>query len=77
MESNIVQVGNSKGLRIPKAVLEQYNIGDKVELTFKEDCIELRPKNIPRKGWKEQFKLMSNKNHDELIIADIFEDEEL
>jgi len=77
MDLNVIKVGNSKGLRLPKAILDEYHIGDQVHLTLKEDCIELRPKSNPRHGWKEKFKLMSNKNHDDLIIPDVFEDEEL
>lgn len=77
MDINIIKVGNSKGLRIPKAILEEYQIEDKVEITLKSDCIELRPKNQPRHNWHEKFKEMADNKDDELIIPDIFEDEEI
>lgn len=77
MELNVIKVGNSKGLRIPKAILEEYEIEDIVEVTLKENHIELRPKKAPRSGWKEQFALMHQNGDDELLIPDVFEDEDL
>jgi len=77
MNLKIIKVGNSKGLRIPKTILDEYQIEDNVEVTLKKDCIELRPKNTPRQNWKEQFKLMTDNDDDELLIPDVFEDEEI
>ena len=77
MRLNIIKIGNSKGLRLPKAILDEYQIEDKVEITLKPDYIELRPKNEPRKDWKIHFEEMAKNHEDELLIPDVFEDEEL
>ena len=34
MEAAIIKIGNSKGLRLSKTILEKYNIKDKVEMIF-------------------------------------------
>jgi len=75
MEVRIVQVGNSKGLRLSKTIIEKYAIKDKVEFILKEDCIELRAIADPREGWAEQFQRMSKKGDDNLMINDLFDDE--
>jgi antitoxin MazE len=77
MEVNIIQVGNSKGITIPKKVLEEYNIGDSIELKLKKDHIEIRPVDKPRRNWKSKFEELASDPNEEQMILDIFEDEEL
>ncbi len=36
MELSVIQIGNSKGLRLTKSILETYNIKDKVELILEK-----------------------------------------
>jgi len=76
MELSIVQIGNSKGIRLAKTVLEKYNFIDKVELILKDDFLILKPIKKVRAGWDEAFKEMAEKGEDELLIDDLFEDEE-
>jgi antitoxin MazE len=75
MEANIIKIGNSKGVRLSKTILEKYDIGDKVELILEKDQIILRPIKQPRQGWAEAFKKMHENGDDELLIPDVFEDE--
>ncbi|MFA5619330.1 MAG: AbrB/MazE/SpoVT family DNA-binding domain-containing protein [Weeksellaceae bacterium] len=77
MEVKLINIGNSKGIRLPKAILEQYNISDKLELILEKGRIILKPKSTPRKGWEKSFKLMHENGDDKLLIDDIFEDETL
>ena len=76
MEAKIVRIGNSKGLRLSKSILEKYDIKDKVELVLKNDHIVLKPITEPRKGWTEQFTHMNELGDDKLLIDDVFDDEE-
>ena len=76
MQVRIIQVGNSKGLRLSKTIIEKYDIKDKVELVLKDDGILLKPIPNPRVGWTEQFKRMHEMGDDRLMIDDVFEDEE-
>lgn len=75
MEISIIQIGNSKGIRLAKAILEQYNIKDKVELVLEKDHLVIKPIAAPRKGWEEAFRQMHEAGDDELMIDDVFEDE--
>ncbi|WP_127844340.1 AbrB/MazE/SpoVT family DNA-binding domain-containing protein [Psychroflexus aestuariivivens] len=75
METAIVKIGNSKGLRLSKTVLEKYNIKDKVEMILEKDQIVLKPIDTPRKNWEKAFKEMSTNDDDKLLFDDVFDDE--
>jgi len=75
MDISIIPIGNSKGIRLSKTLLEKYNIRDTVELTMEKGYIIIRPKNSPRKGWDKAFKLMHKNGDDKPLMADIFNDE--
>ena len=77
MEVSIIQIGNSKGLRLTKTILERYNITDKVELILEKGHIILRPIAEPRKGWDKAFQSMHENGDDQLLINDVFEEENL
>jgi antitoxin MazE len=68
---SVVQIGNSKGIRIPKAILEQCNIHDQIELEVENGKIILEPvHDSPRQGWDEAFREMAENNDDRLLISD-------
>lgn len=75
MEVSIIQIGNSRGLRLTKSILDKYNIKDKVEVIFEEGQIVLRPIDTPRKGWDKAFEEMHEHQDDQLLVDDVFEDE--
>ena len=75
MQISIVQIGNSKGIRLAKNILEQYQFGDKAELELKEGYLILKPVKKIREGWDEAFKKMAAAGDDALIMPDVFEDE--
>ena len=75
MEVSVIQIGNSKGIRLTKMLLEKYNITDTVELILEKDFIILKPKATPRKGWEASFKEMHENGDDSLLMPDAFEDE--
>jgi antitoxin MazE len=77
MDISVVQIGNSKGIRLPKILMEKYNITDAVELILEEDCIIIKPKTTPRKGWEKSFKKMHENGDDQLLLPDVWEDENL
>ena len=56
MTAEIVRIGNSKGLRIPKAIREQIGLEGKVTLTVSGDTLVVRAKRNPRAGWAEAIK---------------------
>ena len=75
MELSIINIGNSKGIRLSKTILEKYNIQDKIELILDKDFIVLKPKAEPRKDLEKAFQKMHKNGDDQLLIEDVFGDE--
>jgi len=75
MEIPVINIGNSKGIRLSKAILEQYNISDTLELILEKGRIILKPTSTPRKGWEKAFKQMHESGEDKLLFDDVFDDE--
>ena len=75
MELSIIRIGNSKGIRLNKSILERYNIQNRVELILEKGRIILKPIPNARQGWGDAFRKMHDNKEDILLIPDIFEDE--
>ena len=75
MDISVIAIGNSKGIRLSKTLLEKYNITDKVELILEKGYIILKPKSEPRDGWENAFKKMHKNGDDNSLINDVFDDE--
>lgn len=68
---NVVRIGNSRGIRIPKPILEQCNMGSQMSLEVEDNRIVLKPiEDQPREGWDEAFRRMHEEGDDALIIDD-------
>jgi antitoxin MazE len=77
MELSIIKIGNSKGIRLSKSLLDRYNIKDKVQLILERGRIIIKPVASPRQGWEDAFRKMNEKKDDVLLIPDTFEDENI
>jgi antitoxin MazE len=77
MEVSVIKIGNSKGIRLSKTVLDKYNIQDTVEIILEKGQIVIKPLSRPRKGWEKAFKKMAESGDDRLLINDVFDDENL
>ncbi len=77
MEVSVIKIGNSKGIRLSKTLLDKYNIQDTVEVILEKGQIVIKPLSRPRKGWEKAFKKMSENGDDRLLINDVFDDENL
>jgi len=77
MNISIIPIGNSRGIRLGKSILEKYNIKDTVEVILEKGYIILKPTSSPRKGWDKAFKKMHENGDDKPLMADIFVDETL
>jgi len=67
VKTRIVKIGNSQGIRIPKILLEQSNLGEEVELELELDQIVVRSVRVVRQGWDDAFQAMSAQGGDELL----------
>ncbi|MGH7278750.1 MAG: AbrB/MazE/SpoVT family DNA-binding domain-containing protein [Candidatus Rokuibacteriota bacterium] len=64
VELKVVQIGNSRGVRLPKAVLERYGIKDALVLEAREEGLLLRGKKDKRMTWEETFRDMAREKED-------------
>jgi antitoxin MazE len=70
MKAQIVQIGNSQGIRIPKVLLEESGIRGDVELEICPDGILIRNISKPRSDWDAKFKTLAE-HDDDVTAADI------
>ena len=67
MKAQIVRIGNSQGIRIPKPFLQQSGIAQEVDIEVQGNQIVLRSLRRPREGWEESFRQMASKGDDRLL----------
>ncbi len=72
MQVALIDIGTSKGIRIPANVLKMFNSLTSFELNVKGNQIILDTIQNPRKGWEDKFK----NNDDELLIDDALDAKE-
>ena len=75
MNVSLISIGNSKGIRLSKTLIEKYNIQDTIELILEKGYIILKPKSPARNGWEKSFKKMHESGDDKLLMSDVFTDE--
>lgn len=67
MKAKVVRIGNSRGIRIPKAILEQCRLQDTVELEVSDGQLLIRTMRSPRHGWDDAFRQMHDHKDDALL----------
>jgi antitoxin MazE len=70
MKTRIVQIGNSRGVRLPKSVLEETGLREVVELRIVAGGLLLRPGRTARQGWAEAAKEMARRGGDAPLLSD-------
>jgi antitoxin MazE len=75
MKLVLVRIGNSRGIRIPKPILEQCGFDDAVELKVEKDRLVIAPVHRPREGWEEAFRAAGTSGHDELLLDRLARDD--
>lgn len=68
MRTELVRIGNSRGIRIPKPIIEQCGLGEAVEVRVENDCLIISPERRPRQGWEDAFRASGHSAHDELML---------
>ena len=68
MKAQIIQIGNSQGIRIPKMMLEETRLSGEVELVVHTDGLLIRSAKRPRGTWETQFKAIAD---DEPLDSDL------
>lgn len=65
--TRIVRIGNSRGIRIPKALLDQAGLTEEVELQAEPGRLVVRATRTPRDGWENAARAMRAAGDDELL----------
>jgi antitoxin MazE len=79
MRLELTRIGNSRGIRIPKPLIEQCGLGDVVEVRVTAEGLVIAPHRAPRHGWEQAFATPDPKREDMLLDAappNAFDDED-
>jgi antitoxin MazE len=77
--TRIVRIGNSQGIRVPKAVLEQAELPEEVALRAEPGRLVVTAARTPRAGWADAAREMHASGEDQLLDEappSVFDDEE-
>jgi antitoxin MazE len=67
MKARIVRVGNSRGVRLPKILLDEAGLSDEVEIYAEPGRIVIESVARPRAGWSEAARRMAERGDDALL----------
>ncbi len=70
MKVKLVSIGNSKGIRIPRSIIETCGFGDEVELGVGDGVVVLAPVGKLRQGWDEAFAEMADAGDDAPLVPE-------
>ncbi len=71
MKTELVRIGNSRGIRIPKPLIEQCGFGNAVDLRVENERLIISPERDPRAGWEEQFRAAGPASEDGLLLETV------
>ena len=70
MKVDVVRIGNSRGIRIPKPILEHCGFGAQVEMTVKGAILEIAPTRAIRESWDNAFEAMAAAGDDHVLFPE-------
>jgi antitoxin MazE len=71
MKSRIVKIGNSRGVRIPKPLIQEAGLGEEVEIQVEGNRLIIASASRARAGWSASFQKMANAGDDALIDGEL------
>jgi len=79
MKAKIIRIGNSKGIRLPKPVIEQVGLADEVNLEVRDGELVISPSERLRDGWAAAARDLAERGEDTLldpVVSTDFDDQE-
>ncbi len=67
VKTTLTRIGNSRGIRIPKTMVEQLGFQHEVELAIDRGALIVKPVKTVRQGWEEAAKAMNKAKDDDLL----------
>jgi antitoxin MazE len=71
MKARIVRIGNSRGIRIPKPLIEETGLREEVEIQVEGNRLIIAPAAHARADWATSFRKMAQEGDDALVIGDV------
>jgi len=71
MITQLIKVGNSRGVRIPKPLIQETGLTKEVTIRVEGESIIISPVRSVRNGWGDAFNMMHENNDDILIDKNI------
>ena len=76
MKTRLIRIGNSRGVRLAKPLLEQAGLEDEVEIRVEPGAVIIKAATSPRAGWAEAAAKYSPERMLDAPSATRFDDEE-
>ncbi|NDY97129.1 AbrB/MazE/SpoVT family DNA-binding domain-containing protein [Wenzhouxiangella limi] len=70
MKTKLIAIGNSKGVRIPAAMIREAGLEYELDLRVEQDGLKIRPARHLREGWDDAFAAAAGESADALLIDD-------
>ncbi|HEY3203817.1 MAG TPA: AbrB/MazE/SpoVT family DNA-binding domain-containing protein [Thermoanaerobaculia bacterium] len=67
VKTKLVRIGNSRGIRLPRVVVEQAGLTGELELEVRRRQLVVRSRHRPREGWEERFRDMAARGDDRML----------
>ena len=67
MKAKIIRIGNSRGIRLPKPLIEQVGLADEVNLEIRDGELVISPSERLRDGWAEAARVLAERGEDKLL----------
>jgi antitoxin MazE len=71
LKADLIRIGNSRGVRIPKPVIEQCGLGERVELRVENRRLVISPERQAREGWEKAFRAAGSASDDGLLLETV------
>ncbi len=79
MKTRLIRIGNSRGVRLPKAIIAQAGLTEEVELGVREGAVIIARSRSARSGWAAAGRQMRQRNEDRLLdspVPTVFDEKE-
>jgi len=73
MKVKLVSIGNSRGIRIPRSIIESCGFEDEVEMGVGDGVVVLAPVGKTRRSWDEAFAAMAATKDDAALVPEHLE----
>jgi antitoxin MazE len=79
MKTRLVRIGNSRGVRLPKAIIAQAGLTEEVELGVRDGAVVIARAASARSGWADAARQIHQRDEDLLLdppIPTLFDEKE-